>query len=130
MRAVLSFSDAILVFVGGALGSALRYFTLRVATRFGVRASVALMALNLLGCLIAGLVVGAIPDGGRGRLFLIGGVLGGYTTFSAVSLECAVADRSARRRVFIETALSIVFAAPAALIGIALGRAMAGGWHA
>jgi CrcB protein len=130
---MLTALDWSLVFVGGAIGAAARYGTLRLATRLGYRASLGLFALNALGCLLAGVAAVVFARSGLVGLSpastqtaLIGGLLGGYTTFSAVALECATAAVGPmRRRVLIEAALSTILAAPFARLGMALGASIA-----
>lgn len=50
------------------------------------------LAANLLGCFVIGLVCGDAESrfslSERGRAFLVVGVLGGFTTFSAFGLDC------------------------------------------
>ena len=87
-----------LVALGGAIGSVCRYglslWTLQLA---GANASAPLrfplgtLAVNLLGCFVAGLLAGGIvrhewftPDV---RVMLLVGVMGGFTTFSAFGLD-------------------------------------------
>ncbi len=71
---------ALLVFVGGGLGALLRYLA-------GLLASGPLttLAINVVGSFAIGLLV-AVPAGPM-RLFLAVGLLGGFTTFSAFSLD-------------------------------------------
>ncbi|MBL9147641.1 MAG: CrcB family protein [Phycisphaerae bacterium] len=131
---MLTALDWSLVFVGGAIGAAARYGTLRLATRLDHRASLGLFALNSLGCLLAGVFAVAFAQAGllglspeSTQTALIGGLLGGYTTFSAVALECATAAVGPmRRRVLIEAALSTILAAPLARLGMAIGSSIAG----
>ncbi|MDZ4830845.1 MAG: CrcB family protein [Phycisphaerae bacterium] len=130
---MLSMPEAALVFAGGALGSAVRYASLRLGTRFGMHASLALAAINLAGCVLAGAVATSFMRTGFGELdadlaraLLLGGMLGGFTTFSAVSLEVAAAARGGqRRRILIETVASVVLAAPMARLGMLLAGASA-----
>ncbi len=73
---------------GGALGACLRYgLSLALpAARFPV----ATLCANLIGCALAGAALAACERGslsGSSRLFLMTGVLGGFTTFSAFSIE-------------------------------------------
>lgn len=90
-----------LVMAGGAIGAALRYQLGAAASRlFGPGYPWGTLAANLLGCLAIGLLAGTLTRNTGGaeywRLFAGVGVLGGFTTFSAFSLELvAMIDRGA-----------------------------------
>jgi CrcB protein len=82
----------LIVFLGGGLGAALRHgVNLTVARVLGVGFNYATLFENVSGSLVMGLLVGyfafkgGIPQ--HWRLFLTTGILGGYTTFSAFSLD-------------------------------------------
>lgn len=80
------------VFLGGGLGAALRYLlSLAMA---GPRADAfpyPTLAINLLGALLIGILVEALAlkfeASATLRLFLVTGILGGFTTYSAFALE-------------------------------------------
>ena len=82
----------LIVFLGGGLGAALRHgVNLAVARVLGGGFNYATLFENVSGSLVMGLLVGyftfkgGIPQ--HWRLFLTIGILGGYTTFSAFSLD-------------------------------------------
>jgi fluoride exporter len=84
----------LIVFLGGGLGAALRHgVNLLVARWLGTGFNYATLFENVSGSFVMGLIVGyfAFKDGTtisqHWRLFLTTGVLGGYTTFSAFSLD-------------------------------------------
>lgn len=84
------FVNLMLVASGGAVGAVARY--LLVAQLSPLTTSVwATFAVNLLGCGVAGGVVGYLADSiwfqEQGRFLLLIGLLGGFTTFSAFSLD-------------------------------------------
>jgi CrcB protein len=84
-----------LVMLGGALGSALRYGAgLLSVAWFGAAYPWSTLAVNIAGSALIGVAAGAGVEGGA-RLLLVTGLLGGFTTFSAFSLETAgLWDRS------------------------------------
>jgi fluoride exporter len=84
-------SDTFLVMAGGAIGAASRFHIGRLVGPFtGSGWPTATLAINLAGGLAMGLLAGAMLRGSMAdgwRLFVGVGVLGGFTTFSAFSLE-------------------------------------------
>ncbi len=82
----------LLVALGGGLGSSLRYLVGRwTLVNLGPGLPFGTWAVNILGGLAMGLLAGwlsRLNEGGEGLRLLFGvGVLGGFTTFSAFSLE-------------------------------------------
>ncbi|WP_439598507.1 fluoride efflux transporter FluC [Falsiroseomonas sp.] len=79
--------NLLLVALGGALGSVLRYaISLLAVEQFGTAFPWGTLAVNILGSAAIGLAA-ALGVQGELRLLLVTGVLGGFTTFSAFSLE-------------------------------------------
>lgn len=76
--------DYLLVAIGGALGSMARYWVGTALNTTGFPWGT--LAVNVLGSAAIG-VLGGLNLGTPGRLLLITGMLGGFTTFSAFSLE-------------------------------------------
>jgi len=92
MNALAAFPPLLLVAIGGGSGAMLRYLVGRWAlVAFGPGFPFGTLAVNLLGGLLMGLLVGVlarVDEGGEHLRLLLGvGVLGGFTTFSAFSLE-------------------------------------------
>lgn len=96
MSALSPFMSTLHVAVGGAIGSVLRYQSGRWMTAWlGPQAMTmfpwATLAVNAVGSLLMGLLAGWLARHGSGgdpfRLLLGVGLLGGFTTFSAFSLE-------------------------------------------
>jgi CrcB protein len=85
----------LIVFLGGGLGAALRHgVNLTSARLLGTAFPYATLFENVTGSLVMGLIVGYFAFKGDAsqswRLFLTTGILGGYTTFSAFSLDTAL----------------------------------------
>jgi CrcB protein len=80
-----------LVAVGGAVGAVLRALLSLAASSVGWKGLWGTLAANVIGCLAAGLLLGATRwanDPQHALKFLVMvGVLGGLTTFSALSVE-------------------------------------------
>ena len=78
--------------LGGALGATLRYLVgLGLEQRLGSGFPFGTLTVNLVGCLLIGLLAALFVDATEGReqlrLFLIVGCLGGFTTFSSFGLD-------------------------------------------
>ena len=85
----------LIVFAGAGIGGALRHgVNLAAARMFGLGFPLGTIIVNVLGSLLMGLFAGyfayrtGIPQ--HLRLFLTTGILGGFTTFSAFSLDAAL----------------------------------------
>ena len=83
----------IAIAVGGAAGSAARYLvSVAIFQLFGEVVPLAVAVVNIVGCFITGLGVGAATSGHwlpseTIRAFVFVGILGGFTTFSSLGLD-------------------------------------------
>jgi CrcB protein len=113
------------VALGGALGASLRYGVNVSASRlFGTGFPVATLVVNVLGSFLMGLLAASLLERGEGRLapFLLTGVLGGFTTFSAFSLDAVrLWERGEATAAAGYVAVSVVLS----IAGLALGLAVA-----
>ena len=85
--------NALLVGAGGFLGALLRYGIAGLIHRPIPLATFpyGTLAVNLIGCLLIGLIAGLVESrslfGPETRMFLLVGVLGGFTTYSTFGYE-------------------------------------------
>jgi CrcB protein len=89
--------ETFLVFLGGGIGAALRHgVNIAAARTLGVEFPWGTLIVNIVGSLAMGLLAAwfafradaALTQ--HARLFLTTGILGGFTTFSAFSLDVAL----------------------------------------
>jgi CrcB protein len=90
-----------IVMAGGALGAGMRYLIGSWLLRhLGTGVPWGTLAVNLVGSFAAGFLLvwleGRGPSALYLRAFLIVGVLGGLTTYSALMIECLIYTRTAR----------------------------------
>lgn len=121
----------LMVAAGGALGASLRYLTVAWAGRaFGLGFPAGTMIVNVLGSLLIGLLAVALMErfpGAWGRYapFLITGVLGGFTTFSAFSLDALyLLERGRIEAAAVYIGGSVLLSILAVWAGFAAGRAL------
>jgi len=87
---------ALVVFLGAGIGGTLRHIANRLLPLLLPGAfPMTTFIVNILGCFVMGVIAAAFALRGADasqtwRLFLTTGILGGFTTFSAFSLEFAV----------------------------------------
>lgn len=87
--------DYLVVFLGAGVGGALRHGVNLAAVRLGWTAFPAgTFAVNVVGSFLMGAIAGYFASKAHPpqhwRLFLTTGILGGFTTFSAFSLDAAL----------------------------------------
>lgn len=111
-------SNFLLVTLGGGLGAAMRYgFSLLPLWSAGF--PYATLAINIIGSFLIGLCARWLPVEQESlRLFLMTGILGGFTTFSAFSLEALRLWVDGNR---MEAGLYCLLSVGLCLVGVALG---------
>jgi CrcB protein len=81
-------SPLLQVALGGAIGASLRYLAVGQALRWlGAGFPWGTLAVNLAGCFLMGLIFGAFGARFAAAPLLMAGILGGFTTYSAFSLD-------------------------------------------
>ena len=117
-----------IVFLGGGIGAALRHgVNLLFARLFGTSFPWATLFENVSGSLVMGILAAYFALKGDAsqhwRLFLTTGILGGYTTFSAFSLDAMLLyERGAMMQAALYVLASVVFAIAGLFAGLALVR--------
>jgi CrcB protein len=119
------------VAAGGAFGAVARYLvgvqTLRL---FGFNWPYGTFTVNLTGGLLMGMLVGWLAHRGganqeQWRVLLGVGALGGFTTFSAFSLETALMiEKRAYAQAFTYTTASVILSVAAVFAGLLIARRM------
>ncbi|MDD9909746.1 MAG: fluoride efflux transporter CrcB [Ahrensia sp.] len=116
----------LLIFVGGGLGAAGRHYVSAFALRqFGPAFPYGTLAVNVAGSLVMGLFIGWLVQRGGDislRLFFATGVLGGFTTFSAFSLDFA---NLWQRGEMVAASLYVLSSVGASLVAVFVGLALA-----
>jgi len=117
-----------LVATGGAIGSVFRYlvgvWSVRLA---GPNFPWGTLAVNVVGSFMIGLLVELVARRLNAsmemRLFLVTGVLGGFTTFSSFAFDAAsLLERGATGLSIVYVLASLIVSIAAVFAGLALGR--------
>ncbi|GAA0284633.1 fluoride efflux transporter CrcB [Alteraurantiacibacter aestuarii] len=135
MSATPQFQASLLVAFGGGIGALLRYQAGRLITHvMGVQAVMtfpwATLIVNIAGSLAMGLLAGWLARHGQGgdhiRLAVGVGLLGGFTTFSAFSLEMMLLiERGQTSHAFLYAAISLLGGLSALYVGLIVMRLQA-----
>ncbi len=119
------------VFLGAGIGGGLRHLVNLACLRaFGPGFPWATLSVNVIGSLLIGLAAGwfAFRSGGASqslRLFLVTGILGGFTTFSAFALDVSLLwERGAMTATAGYVLASVGLSIAAVFAGLALVRAV------
>ena len=125
-------SGFLLVFIGAGLGGALRHAANLASVRlYGPDLPLSTLFVNVIGALSVGYIAGYFVTRGHGsqplQLFLTTGMLGGFTTFSAFSLEAALLWE---RGQIVACAAFVVTSVVLAIGGVFAGLALARVWPA
>ncbi len=105
-----------LIALGGAFGSVLRYLLVTaIGTPLGT------LAVNVLGSLAIGILFVWLGAREGWQLFLMTGVLGGFTTFSAFSLDTLKLIQAGQT---LQAATYVVGSVALSLAAVALGVAL------
>ena len=128
----LHWRSILLVFAGGTLGTAVRYLlTLAVPPAHGVPFTT--FVINIVGAFVLGWLLQALALRGRDegsrrdlRLFAGTGILGGFTTYSALAVDAdgLIAGHDVATGI-VYAVLTIVVGAAATVAGIASATAIA-----
>ncbi len=103
----------LLVALGGAIGSAMRYLTaILLARHYTGSIPLATLVVNVLGCFLIGLLIGLCSETTYLRLLFITGFCGGFTTFSTFTAESYVMFREGAY------GLALLYIAGSVLIGL------------
>ena len=122
----------ILICLGGAIGTGLRYLTSGLAARWlGADFPYGTLIVNVVGSFLIGLIqqIGTesllIPD--TTRLFLTVGIMGGLTTYSSFSYETVrLAQIGAWGQAWINVLVTTALCLSVCFLGIAVGRLIVG----
>ena len=119
---------ALLAACGGAIGAVGRYLVgVGAARAFGINFPWGTLIVNVLGSFAMGILIGFLALRLTGseslRIFLAVGVLGGFTTFSAFSMDVVyLIERKALGTSFLYAGSSVVFSVVAMFLGLYLAR--------
>jgi CrcB protein len=116
--------------MGGAVGASLRYaITSFMTSALGVAFPYGTMLVNVFGSFLMGVLIAwlahTMPHSNELRTFLAVGVLGGFTTFSAFSLDVLqLFDRGQMLHVAIYVLISVIVSVALLFIGMVATRAI------
>ncbi len=108
-----------LIALGGAIGAVARYLSVAA-----IGAPLGTAVVNVVGCLLIGILYVLLADRGAWHVLLMTGVLGGFTTFSAFSLDTLKLVEAGQT---LQAAGYVLGSVVLSLAAVALGAAIARG---
>lgn len=125
---LLFMRELIIIAIGGALGSVLRYltsiWTLKLVGESWLLSGTT--AVNIIGCFLIGLIVHILEAGEwmdtTVKLFLIVGFLGGFTTFSSFGIEAFNISGQSLQQGILYMGFQIVAGLGAVWLGLSVGK--------
>ena len=115
----------LIVFVGGGLGSVVRYAIALTINKLGYPSVWATLLANVVACLLIGILTASVLKGNlseQQRLLFATGFCGGFSTFSTFSNETwALFNNGQSAMAFANIALSVVLCLAATFVGLKLG---------
>ncbi len=112
------YSKLFLVFVGGGIGSVLRYATNSILSVY-VIGQLGTVLVNVIGSFVFGILVSIGEDRSEYfNLFLLTGLLGGFTTFSQFSYDVVTLQNNGNLYSIIYILSSVLLSISMALLGI------------
>ena len=122
----LMLTTTIQVALGGAIGASLRFLTgVGILRLVGSSFPLAILGINVLGSLLMGMFVVFAAHRGFTQLnpFVLTGLLGGFTTFSAFSLEAvSLFERGAFGLAVLYVSLSVGLSIGGLVLGLIIAR--------
>ena len=112
------YSKLFLVFVGGGIGSVMRYATNSILSVY-VIGQLGTVLVNVIGSFVFGILVSIGDDRSEYfNLFLLTGLLGGFTTFSQFSYDVVTLQNNGSLYSIIYILSSVLLSISMALLGI------------
>lgn len=112
------YSKLFFVFVGGGIGSVLRYATNSILSVY-VIGQLGTVLVNVIGSFVFGILVSIGEDRSEYfNLFLLTGLLGGFTTFSQFSYDVVSLQNNGNLYSIIYILSSVLLSISMALLGI------------
>ncbi len=124
-----SLKHLLLVMLGGGIGAGVRHLVALLTLRlFGTGFPVGTLTVNVVGSLVMGLLIGWLVKSDfqhvqTVRYFIATGILGGFTTFSAFSLDTSVLwERGDTHLALIYVVASVLLSIGAVFAGLMIAR--------
>lgn len=120
------YMELIAVGAGGFIGACARHLITKILSATGFHLPLGTLASNVIAGFLIGLIIGLERQSGNinqnAKLFLVTGLLGGLSTFSAFSLETVVFLESEQ---YLQAAENTILNLAGAIIAVFLGFALA-----
>ena len=114
------YSKVLLVFIGGGIGTVAR-FLINYFINFSVLHQFSTLLVNVVGSFLFGIIYSVIAQNGLISLFLLTGILGGFTTFSQFTIDIIELNTQSQLSTLIYFLGTIIFSILGAILGLYIG---------
>ena len=110
----------LLVFVGGGIGSVLR-FVINHLISFTPMTQMSTLLVNVSGSFLFGIAYSVVAKNSLLSLFLLTGILGGFTTYSQFTFDLIELNKHSQLTTLVYFFGTLIFSLFAAILGIYIG---------
>ena len=114
------YSKVLLVFIGGGIGTVAR-FLINHFINFSMLNQISTLLVNVVGSFLFGIIYSIIAQNSLISLFLLTGILGGFTTFSQFTMDIIELNTQSQISTLVYFLGTVIFSIVGAMLGVYIG---------
>ena len=114
------YSKVLLVFIGGGIGTVAR-FLINHFINFSMLNQISTLLVNVVGSFLFGIIYSIIAQNSLISLFLLTGILGGFTTFSQFTMDIIELNTQSQISTLVYFLGTVIFSILGAMLGVYIG---------
>ena len=114
------YSKVLFVFIGGGIGSVARFF-INYFINISILNQFSTLLVNVVGSFLFGVIYSIIAQNTLISLFLLTGILGGFTTFSQFTIDVIELNTQSQLSTLAYFLGTVIFSILGAMLGVYIG---------